>query len=136
MPTFSQTSLDRLASCHPDLQKVMFRAIESTDFMVLCGHRGESDQTQAVRDGRSKVPWPKSKHNTMPSVAVDVAPYPIDWSDRERFAYLAGVIQAAADIMGIKIRWGNDWDGDGQMVPRDPDERLSDMPHFELVEAA
>jgi len=34
-------------------------------------------------------------------------------------------------MMGVKIRWGGDWDRDGQRVSRDPDESFNDLPHIE-----
>ena len=62
------------------------------------------------------------------SHAVDVAPYPIDWDDTKRFFYLAGLIMGIAEMKGVKLTWGRDWDGD-----EDFDEHtLKDGPHFEL----
>ena len=50
--------------------------------------------------------YPNSKHNKLPSKAVDVAPYPIDWNDPDRFYHFAGYVRGIAEGMGIKIRWG------------------------------
>ena len=71
-----------------------------------------------------------SKHNSFPSLAVDVAPYPINWSDKERFYFFAGYVKATADQMKIKIRWGGDWDGDTKVR----DQTFMDLPHYELIE--
>lgn len=128
MPAFSKTSLERLATCHPKIQAVMSEVIKYEDCVILCGHRGQAEQDQAFRDGKSKLKWPNGKHNTLPSLAVDVAPYPVDWNDTHSFARLAGYIQAVADTMGIAIKWGADWDQDGKTK----DERFLDFPHFEL----
>ena len=65
----------------------------------------------------------------MPSLAIDAAPSPIDWNDRERFFYFAGVVKGVAEEMGIKIRWGGDWDGDNDF----DDQTFDDLVHFELV---
>lgn len=130
MPKFGDASEARLATCHGDIQKVLRAAIvNGPDFTVLCGHRNRADQDKAVADGKSQTPWPTSKHNTVPSIAVDIAPYPIDWDDWNRFRVLAGYILGTADAMGIKIRWGGDWDRDYS----EADERFRDLPHFELV---
>ncbi len=129
MPKFSQTSIARLATCHPALQDIMNEAIKETDFTVLCGHRGKADQDKAVRAGNSKTPWPKSKHNHNPSLAVDIAPYPIDWNDRARFTALSKVVLRIAKARGITLRWGGDFNMDGDATTRD----AWDMPHFELV---
>lgn len=130
MPRFSKRSMDRLSSCHPDLQRLFISVIKTHDCSILCGHRSEADQEKAVSEGRSKVHFPDSRHNSYPSNAVDAAPYPIDWNDLDRFAAFAKVVQSRAKDMGIGIRWGGDWDGDGNWR----DERFVDMPHFELTE--
>ena len=51
MPTFSKRSLDNLAACHPDLQKVAHEAIKHLDFTVICGHRGREAQNKAYKKG-------------------------------------------------------------------------------------
>lgn len=128
MPAFSKVSQERLATCHPKLQAIMNKVILYVDCMIICGHRNKEDQDKAFRDGKSKLMYPHGKHNTMPSNAVDVAPYPLDWNDTHAFARLAGYIQAVADSMGIPIRWGGDWNRNGKTN----DERFRDFPHFEL----
>lgn len=133
MRKFSDQSLNRLGQCHPDLQRLFNAVIAICDCTVLCGHRTKLEQDEAVRTGRSKTPWPTSKHNAIPSMAVDVAPYPVQWDGvnaRIRFYHFAGVVRAVADDMGIKIRWGGDWDGDWDLF----DQSFNDLPHFELVE--
>lgn len=130
MPSFGASSEAQLKTCHPLLQAVMRRAILITDFSVLKGYRGEAEQTQAFESGNSKLRFPDSKHNEFPSNAVDIAPYPIDWADLESFVFLAGIVKACAWQMGIKIRWGGDWDNDHRMR----DENFRDYGHFELME--
>jgi peptidoglycan L-alanyl-D-glutamate endopeptidase CwlK len=129
MPKFGKTSKQRLAECHQDIQKVLLEAIKYTDFSVICGFRDKDAQDKAYAAGKSQVKWPNGKHNCYPSVAVDVAPYPIGWNDTSRFYYLAGVIMTIAKQMEVKLRWGGDWDGDGIFK----DERFPDLGHFELV---
>jgi len=75
----------------------------------LCGHRTKEKQEEAFNSKHSKVHFPKSKHNSLPSKAVDVAPYPIDWNDLERFYNFGGYVRGIAESLGIKIRWGGDW---------------------------
>jgi peptidoglycan L-alanyl-D-glutamate endopeptidase CwlK len=69
-----------------------------------------------------------SKHNSKPSLAVDIAPYPIDWADDERFYFLAGIIKAASHQVGVKVRWGGDWDSDDDFH----DQTFMDLGHFEI----
>ena len=123
---FSKTSAERLATCDPRLQEVMTAALELMDITIIEGHRTVEAQRAHVAAGRSKTMT--SKHLTSPSLAVDVAPYPVDWNDRERFHYLAGMVRGLAAANGITIRWGGDWDLDGEVL----DNAFDDLPHFEI----
>lgn len=135
MPKFSPASLKQLETCDTRLQNVLNRAILSFDFTVLEGHRGEEAQNRAYAKGLSQKRWPEGKHNSLPSKAVDIAPYPIDWSSREaarqRFVYLAGWIMASAAAVGVKLRWGGDWNGNQDTR----DEHFRDLGHFEIFES-
>jgi peptidoglycan L-alanyl-D-glutamate endopeptidase CwlK len=128
IPSFSKRSLEKLDACHPDLQRLFKEVVKHFDCTILCGHRGEGEQNEAYHSGRSKLKFPESKHNGMPSDAVDVAPYPIDWNDKERFYYFAGVAKGIATMMDIPLRWGGDWDSDTQVH----DQTFFDLPHYEL----
>ncbi|MDH4122390.1 MAG: M15 family metallopeptidase [Deltaproteobacteria bacterium] len=128
MSTFSPQSLARLSTCHPDLQRLFTEVIKHRDCTVLCGHRTQAEQDQAVAEGHSKTPWPKSRHNALPSLAADVAPFPLDWADRSRFIEFAHFVLGVAATLGISITWGGDWDRDG--VP----DKFFDGPHFQLEE--
>ena len=127
---YGKSSVKRLNSCEPKLQLLMKRVLEKSkvDISILCGHRNEEDQNAAVREKKSKVSFPNSKHNSFPSRAVDVAPYPIDWKNIERFHDLATLILDTAEEMEIELRWGGDWDMDGDTT----DQTFNDLPHFEL----
>lgn len=132
MLKFSQRSIDRLSSADPRLQLVMRRAIERIDFVVICGHRGRLEQDAAVFAKTTRVKWPNSKHNALPSLAVDVIPHPFHpemWKQREPWQKIADVVLQCAKELDIPVRWGGDWDCDGQSE----DERFFDGPHFELV---
>lgn len=130
MSAYSQKSKEKLATCHPDLQKIFNEVIKHYDCAILTGHRNEEDQNDAYNAApqRSKVKWPNSRHNTIPSEAVDVVPYPIDWDDRERFSHFAGFVLGISISMGIDLRWGGDWDSDTDLK----DNNFDDLPHFEL----
>lgn len=128
-PEFSPYSLKRLNGCHPLLQELMNDAINRFDFTILCGHRNKISQNMLYRNNRSKVYWPNSKHNVKPSEAIDIAPFPINWHDRERFIYLAGIILGIAYKKRIPIRWGGDWDNDTEVK----DNKFDDLGHYELV---
>lgn len=138
MPKFSATSQQRLATCDSRLQQILGEAIQIVDFTILEGHRGQADQDKAFAEGKSKLKWPNGKHNAQPSRAVDIAPWlpdvKIDWGDLVAFGRLMGVVQAIAFRLGVRLRFGLDWDGDFRSVNRDPGESFMDAPHIELVD--
>lgn len=129
MPTFSKRSKSNLYTCDELIIRVCEELIKEIDFSVLCGHRGEEDQNEAYRTGRSTKKFPYSKHNLKPSPAIDLAPFPINWQDTDRFAYFAGFVMCKARTMGVGFIWGGDWDGDFNIK----EHRLIDMPHFQLA---
>ena len=138
MPAFGKASRERLATCDPALIEIMEEAIKHHDFTIVCGHRGKEDQDKAVAEGKSKRPWPTSAHNSLPSKAVDIAPFDAGtnallWgrspAERERFSRLAGLIEGIAVAKGYRIIWGGDFDMDENTAEGDS----WDMPHIELV---
>lgn len=131
MPGYSERSKDRLLTCDPKLQVVFFEVIKYFDCTILEGYRDRESQNEKYRRGLSKLKYPESKHNRNPSSAVDAAPHPIDWTDRERFHFFAGFVKGIAAWLGIEICWGGDWDRDTEVA----DNIFDDLPHFELVES-
>jgi peptidoglycan L-alanyl-D-glutamate endopeptidase CwlK len=129
MPRFSKQSLDRLATCHPDLQRLLHEVIKEFDVIVLCGHRSVAEQSRLYAQGRT-APGKKvtnidgvrikGRHNYKPALAVDLAPYPLDWSDTERFREMGSKVKEVAARLEIPATWGGDW------------KRFKDLPHFEL----
>lgn len=120
-------STKALDTAHPKLQRLI-REVDKRlskrrmlDLTVVCGHRGQADQEKAFAEGKSTKHWPESKHNTLPSNAVDVAPYPTDWNDRESFALLVGYILAVANDIDIEVDVGALW------------KKFPDLPHVELT---
>lgn len=128
MPKFSRASAQRLATCHKDLRAVCEQLIKTFDFSVTCGHRGKADQDAAYKAGNSKVRFPNSAHNKLPSMAVDIVPYPVDWNDIGRFKEMAAAFFAVANLLKERgeitheFRWGGNW------------RTLKDYPHFEVKE--
>jgi peptidoglycan L-alanyl-D-glutamate endopeptidase CwlK len=134
MPQFGAESTRQKLTCHPRLQLVLDEAIKYFDFAVVEGHRGKEAQNIAYAKHLSQLPWPLGNHNALPSRAADIAPYPIDWKEGEkphlRFAFMMGVVWVAAAKVGVKIRFGMDWNRN--LDPRD--ESFIDLPHVELDE--
>lgn len=132
----SQNSLDQLHTCDAHLQELVLVAHKLTpmDFKVLQGYRSIEEQKRLFAEGRTTINGVSklSNHNHTPARAVDIVPYPVDWKDLERFRFLGGFILGVAGMLGLRIRWGGDWDGDGSFR----DQTLNDLPHFELLENA
>ena len=134
MYKFSDRSLERLLTCHVDLQKICNIAIQHWDITIVCGFRDKEAQNRAFEEGFSKVVFPNGKHNTFPSNAVDVAPWEksikgIPWNDIDSFKRLGYFMLGIAAGKGIKLRWGADWNKNYDTE----DERWNDWPHYELV---
>jgi peptidoglycan L-alanyl-D-glutamate endopeptidase CwlK len=121
MYKFGKKSKEILNECHKDLQIICNELIKIMDVTVLCGHRNKEAQNKAYAEGRSQLKYPLSKHNKFPSMAIDLAPYPIDWNDIERFEYMCGLIKGIAHEKGIKIIQGKNFS-------------FKDYPHLELYE--
>jgi len=108
------------------LQEIANEAIKEIDFKVLDATRGRADQERAFAAGRSKAHFGQSAHNYVPAIAYDLFPAPYDWNNRQSFIDLSKVILRIAKDRGIPIRWGGDWNMDGNLSDG------WDMPHYEL----
>lgn len=132
MRRFSNRSKAHLSTCTEDVQWLMETVLEEVaDISILQGHRGKDEQDAYFASGRSKVMWPNSKHNQMPSQAVDFQPYPVPERDVELWAALAYIAGRAIEIgkrKGLIVRWGGDWDSDGDLTDNDFD----DLYHIEV----
>ena len=129
-------SKERLDTCDTHLQRIVNAVAQEMNIQVICGHRSKEDQDKAWEEKKSKVRYPHSKHNSIPSQAVDLAPLKIvdghrviDWNDKQGFQDLANLMFKYADKFGIHIRWGGDFNMDGTKTTNDS----WDMPHWELT---
>lgn len=127
----SARSLKALEGVHPDLVRVVKRAITITDqdFLVTEGVRTPARQRELYAQGRSKpgrkVTWTlKSNHFVHADGyghAVDLCPFPVDWNDARKFAEIAKAMKLAAMELRVPVVWGGDW------------RTNKDSPHFELA---
>jgi len=113
-------SIERLQGVHPDLIKVVERAIDLSpvDFTVLEGLRSPERQQTLVASGASQTL--NSRHIT--GHAVDLGAWvdnQVDWS-WPLYHKIANAMKAAANELGVSIVWGGDW------------RTFKDGPHFEL----
>ena len=124
MYKFGKRSRDRLKGVDSRLVNVLNQLIKIMDVTVIEGLRSAERQKELLKKGATKVKY--SKH--MEGKAVDIAPYPIDWDDRERFHYMGGMIRGIARALNLNIRWGGDWDSDGEVK----DNNFDDLVHIEI----
>ena len=123
MRKYSQRSLNNLRGIHPDLRRVIDRALQDSplDFVVIEGLRSVDRQKQLVASGASRTM--NSRHIT--GHAVDLMPIgpngpAFDWP---LYDELGPAVKAAAEKEGVALDWGGDW------------KSFRDGPHFELDRA-
>jgi len=131
MPILSRASKDKISTCCGEIITLTHLAIDLIDFTVICGYRNNIIQDQLYSEGKSRAKAGQSKHNKWPSDAIDVAPYPVDWKDIDRFIALGGVLRGIAKCYNFRLRWGGDWDGDWNF--KNEVGKLRDYGHFEIV---
>jgi len=124
MPRFGKRSKERLKGVDVKLVNVLNELVKIMDVTIIEGLRTKERQEELVKQGASKTKF--SKH--IEGKAVDVAPYPIDWEDRDRFHYMGGMIRGIGQQLNIPVRWGGDWDSDGETK----DNRFDDLVHVEI----
>ena len=124
MYKFGKRSRERLKGVDAKLVNVLNELIKMMDVTVIEGLRSAERQKELLTKGATKVKY--SKH--MEGKAVDIAPYPIDWENRDGFYYMGGMVRGIAKQLNIDIRFGGDWDSDGDTK----DNNFDDLVHIEL----
>ena len=124
MPHFGKKSKQRLKGVDDKLITVLNELIKIMDVTIIEGVRSKERQAELLKQGATKVKY--SKH--MEGKAVDLAPYPIDWDNRDGFHYMGGMIRGIAQQLNINVRWGGDWDSDGDVK----DNSFDDLVHIEF----
>lgn len=117
---FGERSEARLVGVHPDLVKVVRRALQisKVDFAVVEGVRNKERQAELVKSGASQTM--NSRH--LNGHAIDIAPVvgnQVRW-DWPLYYVLAEAMKAAAAEANIPIEWGGDW------------RKFKDGPHWQL----
>ncbi len=119
-------SLSNLNGVHPDLVKVVKRAIELTecDFTIIEGLRTKERQAQLLKE--KKTTTSNSRHLT--GHAVDLAAWvapegsaksTVSW-DWKHYYIIEKAVKQAAKELNIPIQWGGDW------------KTFKDAPHWQL----
>ena len=111
-------STDNLKGVHPDLVRVVKRALELSpvDFTVIEGLRTKERQAELLKQGFTRTM--NSRH--IIGQAVDIVPLPVDWNNPKPFGLVADAMKKAADELGVKITWGGDF------------KTFVDLPHYQI----
>lgn len=154
MPKFGAKSRALLEGLHPYLRQLLEEAVVERDITIVSGFRGKEEQDELLRNGKTTLAYPKSKHNTVATQVdvdlgfaanvgaplargVDIAlwhstvPH-ILWNRSSEFYLLAGYLTGLAKTVlphGWSLRVGADWDGDGDTT----DQKFHDLGHIELI---
>lgn len=148
--TFGTSSTRQLETIHPDLRRVLERAIQLIDFSITEGRRTIDTQIVYLRRGVTRTI--DSRHiprdddgvyepNGL-SEAADLTPYqpgvnpwPLAADTPEqrakkvnRFYFMQGVLYAIAADENVDVRLGVDWDSDLDFF----DQSFDDLGHIEL----
>jgi peptidoglycan L-alanyl-D-glutamate endopeptidase CwlK len=131
----SDRSLERAKDVNPKLINLILLAIRRTpiDFGVawMGGKRTAEEQNQLFKEGYSQCDgYVKiSKHQSGDAIDLNVFVGSKMVDNKEMLCVVAGVIFACASELNIKIRWGGDWNSDGNIL----DNKFNDQYHFELI---
>ena len=120
MFVLGKRSKDNLKGVHPDLVKVVERAIQLTkqDFTVIEGLRTKERQAELMKKGATRTL--NSRHLT--GHAVDIVPWVngnVSW-DWKFYSEVRSAMMQAAGELGVEIEWGGNW------------ENFKDGPHWQL----
>tara|TARA_R100001082_G_scaffold28180_1_gene14158 strand:- start:1108 stop:1506 length:399 start_codon:yes stop_codon:yes gene_type:complete len=132
MPRFSRKSREKLEGVDARLVLLLEEVVKYFDITIIEGKRSQERQNQLVKEGKSKTKF--GKH--VQGMAVDIAPYPIDWNARDDFHYLGGFVLGIACKMGVNVRWGGDWSSSSLAKEQrtTKDNSFDDLVHFEIKE--
>lgn len=140
MYKFGRKSIDKLLTCHGDIQLIMNEAIKESpfDFGITHGHRTPEEQNKLYKKGR-ELPGEivtymdgfikKSKHNYFPALACDIIIYKNDGNytwECEYYQKVADHILYVSEILfrddkiSNQLVWGGNW------------KRFKDLPHFQI----
>ena len=131
----SERSLERAKDVNPKLIDIILLAIKRTpiDFGVAYqgGARTAEEQNQLFKEGYSKCDGYLilSKHQSGDAIDLNVFVGAKVVENKEMLCVIAGIMFACANELNVQIRWGLDWDKDGDIR----DNTFNDMYHFEIV---
>lgn len=148
MAKWSSKSQAKLDTCHIDIQRIANEVLKIHDCSVFEGFRDEETQNKYYRNKTSKVMFPNGKHNVLPSMAIDLAPYKRgdDPYDMENVLFFAGIVNTVAYRLYVdgkishQLKWGGNWSTEADtpfafdVTKPNGKKGFFDGIHFELVD--
>jgi peptidoglycan L-alanyl-D-glutamate endopeptidase CwlK len=149
--SFGKASTERLNTCHPDLRLIAREALQysQVDFGISEGVRTDDKQLEYFLARKAKldprVPEQRAKARHLAnehglSDAFDFYAFvpgkPSLAFDFNHLCMIAGVLVSTANRLlaegriGSRVRWGGNWDGDGEIIT---DQTFNDLPHLERI---
>lgn len=135
-----RNSKANLKTCNIHAQGAIYYVLQFIDVGVAEGHRPKSRQNKLYEQSRTKLHWPDSEHNSMPSDAVDLVVYVkgLGYIDektapekyRQYYGYLAGLLETYCYENNLHFRWGGSWSG--SMNFNEATQTFDDLVHFEI----
>ena len=130
---FGSGSTKKLNRTCIHIQEVMQEAIATSpwDFGITWGLRSAAEQYKLFRDGASKCDGYKILSRHQSGLAVDIVIYvngKVTWDPKYYYA-MAGHTLGTAKRLGIDLKFGGDWDMDGDL----DDQTFNDLCHYEIV---
>jgi hypothetical protein len=156
---YGESSLAVRSTLRTELVEIFDSLLTSgIDHSLICGFRNEYDQNALyyADPPKTQLKWPHSKHNHLPSDAVDAVPYiridglsgGIHWNKEsiinqghtyafasktvadyvKQMCFFAGIVIERGRSLGYSITWGGDWDRDWSVM----DNVFNDLPHYQF----
>lgn len=146
--TWDDRSCGVLNELRQDLATVIdaARKVCAVEFQLVDGARTIEEQRRLFASGKSKINpddlepadlVAQAKHvvnkvepkSRAVDIIIRVKDKPQHTYDRQHLCFVAGVVQSEGNRRGIAIRWGGNWDRDGEIIT---DQTFQDLVHFEV----
>lgn len=118
---FNNKSKDLILKAHPDLQKLVNKALSLCEiqFQVYYSARTIEEQIKLVKDGKSKTYNSRHLHNMAVDVYAEIEKGKANW-EHKHYVTIDKAFQEAAEKLKISYIWGGTFKG------------FVDANHFEL----
>jgi hypothetical protein len=104
MARFGTKSQEKLATMDKRIVEIAKAVVQEMNISATYGMRGEAEQNELFNTGYSKLEYPKSAHNNIPSLAGDFQPYPVNWNNLAEFTQMRELFYYHAGRLGYQLK--------------------------------